>query len=588
MGSTSLINGTSFKDAAIGQTTNLINGLSPKQRISIVTVALAVVGGIFAFVHWKHEGDFRALYTSMAPEDAAGVVQKLRETGVEYRLSDNGSTVMVLSEKSAESRLALAAAGLPKTGRIGFELFDKSNFGATEFVEHINYERALEGELERSVMSLEEVEQARVHLTLPKESVFLDQQQPAKASVMVKLRPGAHISSQNVLAVTNLVASAVEGLTPDSVSVVDMDGTLLSRPKRSSPNDGSEVTSEALEVRQQVEKDLVAKINETLEPLLGANKFRAGASVDCDLTSGEQQEETLDPTHSVMVSSQKTEDLTEHSNTTSSGIPGTASNLPQEASASGKGANGTSRRTENVTYQTSRIVRNTKIPQGVIRRMSLAVLVDQGVRWEGKGSARQRVLLPPTPETLTTIKNLVAAVTGFSADRGDQLIVETLPFESSLNSEPPTVYKPTAVPTAKVPPWLDFVTKYRDVLGLAALGLVVVITLLRLVFRFVTRATPLRMADAPAELEGAHAHYGPASVPAAAAAAAASGDIASAVAAAGAPAAAPIAPSAAPPVAALTSAEDNNELSERVRLVAKREPDLTANVLRMWLQQSKA
>src|SRR5580692_148494 len=192
------------------QFTNLINGISFKQRISIVLAALAVVAGMITFVHWKHEGDFRPLYTSMAPEDAATVVQKLRETGVEYRLSENGSAVMVPTQKLAESRLALAQAGLPKTGRIGFELFDKSNFGATEFVEHINYKRALEGELERSVMSLAEVEEARVHLTLPKESVFLDQQQVSKASVMVKLRPGAQISVQNVVAVTNLVASAVE------------------------------------------------------------------------------------------------------------------------------------------------------------------------------------------------------------------------------------------------------------------------------------------------------------------------------------------------------------------------------------------
>ena len=582
MAATSLINGQSLRESAMGQTTALIKGLSLTQRVSIVAAAVAVVAGSVAFVHWKHEGDFRALYTSMAPEDAAGVVQKLRETGVEYRLSENGSTVMVPSEKSAESRLALAAAGLPKTGRIGFELFDKSNFGATEFVEHINYERALEGELERSVMSLDEVEQARVHLTLPKESVFLDQQQPAKASVMVKLRPGAHISSQNVLAVTNLVASAVAGLTPDSVSVVDMDGTLLSRPKRSSPNDGSQVTSEALEVRQQVEKDLVAKINETLEPLLGANKFRAGASVDCDLTSGDQQEETLDPAHSVMVSSQKTEDVTEHSTATSSGIPGTASNLPQEASATGKGANGTSRRTENVTYQTSRIVRTTKIPQGVIRRMSLAVLVDQGVRWEGKGAARQRVLVPPSPETLATIKSLVAAVTGFNGDRGDQLTVETLPFESSLNSEPPSVFKPVATPTSKVPPWLDFATKYRDLWAPVGLGLVVVFTLLRFAFRLIPRAKRAGAVDVPAELEETRAHYGPA--PVGAASPEAVGELAAAIAAAG---GTPLGAPVAPPAVALASAEDNNELSERVRLVAKREPDLTANVLRMWLQESK-
>src|ERR1035438_3618301 len=131
------------------QFSKLISGLSLAQRISIVVLALAAGAGILAFTHWRHEGDFRPLYTSMAPEDAATVVQKLRETGVEYRLSETGGAVMVPSAKLAESRLALAQAGLPKTGRIGFELFDKSNFGATEFVEHINYKRALEGELER-------------------------------------------------------------------------------------------------------------------------------------------------------------------------------------------------------------------------------------------------------------------------------------------------------------------------------------------------------------------------------------------------------------------------------------------------------
>jgi flagellar M-ring protein FliF len=540
------------------QMTTLITGLSLKQRISIVAAALAAAAGVIGFVHWKHEGDFRPLYTSMAPEDAAGVVQKLRETGVEYRLSDNGGSVMVPSGKLAESRLALAAAGLPKTGRIGFELFDKSNFGATEFVEHINYKRALEGELERSVMSLAEVEQARVHLTLPKESVFLDQQEPAKASVMVKLRPGAQISAQNVLAVTNLVASAVEGLTPDSVSVVDMDGTLLSRPKKTAADDGSEITSGALEVRQEIEKNLVAKIGETLEPLLGAKGFRAGASVDCDLTSGEQQEETLDPSRSVMLSSQKTEDVTERA--ASSGVPGTAANLPQQASSSGKEPNGVSRRTENVTYQTSRVIRHTKIPQGVIRRMSLAVLVDQSVRWEGEGAARRRVLEPPAPETLKTIRDLVAGVTGFDEQRGDQLIVETLPFESSLNAEPPKPFTPIPEPSQKAPGWAEFATKYRDLWAPITLGLAVLLVLMRGIFRFARRA-PAREVEIPDELQGpaVRAELGPAA-----------------------------AEIGAPAIAAPAAAEDNKELAERVRMVAKREPELTANVLRMWLQANRS
>jgi flagellar M-ring protein FliF len=543
------------------QIISLINGMSVKQRISIVLVALAVVAGLVGFVHWKHEGDFRPLYTSMAAEDAAGVVQKLRETGVEYRLSENGSAVMVSSEKLAESRLALAAAGLPKTGRIGFELFDKSNFGATEFVEHINYKRALEGELERSVMSLAEVEEARVHLTLPKESVFLDQQQPAKASVMVKLRPGSAMSAQNVLAVTNLVASAVEGLLPDAVSVVDMDGTLLSRPKKANTGDGSEMTSESLEVRQQLEKSLVSKINMTLEPLLGAQAFRAGASVDYDLTSADQQEETLDPEHSVMLSSQKTEDLSERPN--NSGIPGTASNLPQSppAAAAPKSSNGVSRRTENVTYQTSRVVRHTKIPQGVIKRMSLAVLVDQSVRWEGDGAPKHRVLVPPAPETLKTIKDLVAGITGFNAERGDQLIVETLPFESSLNAEPPKIAKPVSVPAVKNPAWLDFVTKYHDLWAPVSLGLAVLLVLARGLFRRGKRVA-VREVEITDELEGPAAR---ATLSAAAAEIAAAGAIG--------------------PGAVL---EDTDELSERVRQLAKREPDLTLNVLRMWLQESKS
>jgi len=531
----------------------LLARLSLKQRVSIIAAALAVVAGMAGFVHWRHEGDFRPLYTAMSPEDAAGVVQKLRETGVEYRLSENGTAVLVPSAKLAESRLALAAAGLPKTGRIGFELFDKSNFGATEYVEHINYKRALEGELERSVMSLAEVEQARVHLTLPKESVFLDQQQPAKASVMVKLRPGTQISPQNILAVTNLVASAVEGLTPDSVSLVDMDGTLLSRPKRAA-GDPSEVTAEALEMRQQLEKNLVAKISATLEPLLGSQGFRAGASVDCDLTTSEQQEETLDPDHSVMVSSQKTEDATEHA--TSSGIPGTASNLPQQAPSSGRGSNSVSRRTENITYQTSRVVRHTKIPQGIVRRMSLAVLVDQTVSWEGAGAARRRVLTPPSPDTLKTIKDLVAGVTGFNAQRGDQLIVETLPFESSLNAQPPKQPTPPA-PVTKSPAWLEFATKYRDLWAPLALGLAVVVVLARVILRIGRRA-PARDVRIPPELQA------PAAV------------------AQLSPAATEIANGTVP----APLAENDSELAERVRLVARREPALTVNVLRMWLQES--
>ncbi len=542
------------------QLKKLVAGLSIAQRISIVLAALAVVGGMFAFAHWKHEGDFRPLYSGMAPEDAATVVQKLKESGVEYRLADNGGAVLVPSASLAESRLALAAAGLPKTGRIGFELFDKANFGATEFVEHVNYSRALEGELERSVMSLAEVEQARIHLTLPKDSVFLDQQQPAKASVMVKLRPGSRISAQNVMAVTHLVASAVEGLSPDAVSVVDMDGNLLARPRKAGTPDASEMTSESLQVRQQMERGLVSKISETLEPLLGTNGFRAGASVDCDLTSADEQAETLDPTRSVMVSSQKTEDSTERAST--SGIPGTASNLPNPGPAKST-PTGLTRRTEDITYQTSRVIRHTRIPQGVIKRMSLAVLVNQNVRWEGAGAQKRRVLVPPAPETLKTIKDLVAGVTGLSAERGDQLIVETLPFESSLNAEPPqSAPVTTPGPATKSPAWQEFYLKHKELITPIAIALVLLVGVaITVAKRMRKRRPPVNRADLAEELEG------PAVVTQL------QGSTAAAQLAPGSLAGRPLTEAAGP------------MLMERVRELVKREPDAGANVVRMWLEE---
>ena len=289
------------------QIKSLFGGLSFFQRVSVAIAALFAAAVVLAVTHYRGEADFHPLYTNMAAEDAAPVVQKLKESGVEYRLGDNGTTVLVRSGKIDESRLTLAAAGLPKSGRIGFELFDKTSFGATELVEHVNYQRALEGELERSIMSMNGVTQARVHLSLSKDSVFLDQRQPAKASVMVKLKPGTDLTPANVVAITNLVGSAVEGLSADAVAVLDMDGNLLNRPRPVNA-DESQVTSEALDVRSRIEHELVAKIESTLQPLLGLNKFRAGASVDCDLTSGDQQEETFDPDKSVMVSSQKIED----------------------------------------------------------------------------------------------------------------------------------------------------------------------------------------------------------------------------------------------------------------------------------------
>src|SRR5271170_5371903 len=263
----------------------LLESLSWKQILSIVLAAGAMIGALTLAARWNRERDFRPLYSALSAEDAGAVLAKVRESGSEYRLSDNGAAVLVPSARVAELRLQLAAAGIPKSGRIGYELFDKANFGASDFTEQVNYHRALEGELERSVMSLTAVEQARVHITFPKESLFLDSRQPAKASVLVKLRPGAQLGPQNVAAICQLAASAVDGLLPEAVSVMDTRGNLLNRARKPGSADDPEPSEADIDYRQKLEHDLLAKINSRLEPLLGADKSRATASVECDFSS---------------------------------------------------------------------------------------------------------------------------------------------------------------------------------------------------------------------------------------------------------------------------------------------------------------
>jgi flagellar M-ring protein FliF len=476
----------------------LLDSLTWKQIASILVAAGCVIGGLVALSHWNQERDFRPLYSSLSPEDAAAVLAKVREGGSEFRLSEGGTTVLVPSSRVAELRLQLAAAGVPKSGRIGYELFDKTNFGASDFAEQVNYHRALEGELERSVISISAVEQARIHITFPKESVFLETRQPAKASVLVKLRPGMLLSSQNVMAICQLTASAVEGLQPEAVSVVDMRGNLLNRARKGSAGtDDSEPSEANLDYRQKIERDLLTKINTTLEPLLGANRFRAAASVECDFTSGEQSEETFDPTKSVMVTSQKTEDISGGS--TALGVPGTASNLPRPTGRPATGSNGITRRTENISYQSSHLVRRVRLPQGAVKRVSVSLLVDQQVHWEGAGAKLKRIVEPPSPEKMKTIHDLVAGVIGFSAERGDQLVVECLPFEATLNPEQlPEAPKPVA-PAAPSP--LEQILKNKNLVIGLGVGLLLSLIVLGTLFKILRHKKKSAHSEIIAQIE---------------------------------------------------------------------------------------
>ncbi len=417
----------------MNQLKQLLDQISPSQKILIVIVACLVAGSLFFGLRWTKQNDLRPLFVNLAADDAGAVVEKLRASSVDFKVADNG-TILVPSARVAELRLDMASAGLPKSGRLGFELFDKQNFGASEFDEQVRFRRAIEGELERSVMTLNGVESARVHVTFAKDSVFSDLRQPAKASVLLKLGPNTRLSPQNISSIEHLAASAVEGLQPESVSVVDMNGNLLGKPRPSLDSE-SGASSATLEYRQSLEHDLLVKIRSTLDPLLGSEKYRAGVTLECDFTSGDQSEETFDPDHSVILTSQKSEDSAGSAST--GGVPGTASNLPRPVPPSSNGRGAVSRKTESVAYQTSRVVKHLKLPQGTVKRVSVAILLDQAIRWEGSGSAAKRVLAAPSADTLKVVKEVVSGVIGFQQERGDQVLVESLPFDATLTSPAP-------------------------------------------------------------------------------------------------------------------------------------------------------
>ena len=258
-----------------------------------------------------------------------------------------------------------------------------------------------------------------------------------------------------------MVASAVEGLTPEAVSIMDVHGSLLNRPRN--PQDPSELSDEAIDYRTEVERDLLTKINSTLEPLLGAEKFRAGVSVDCDFTSGEQSEETYDPEKSVMTSSRRPKKRRpEQPRAESLDRLRICRDPPLEAEAVRA-----PRRSETIAFQTSKTVRRIKLPQGTVRRVSASVLVDQAVRWEGSGKQQRKVVTPPSAETVRAIRVLVSGAIGLQPDRGDQLVVESLPFESTLQAPAPIENTPVAAPSD---PWKSLIEDPRYI-GAAAGGL---------------------------------------------------------------------------------------------------------------------
>lgn len=407
-----------------------------QQKVAIFGSAAGVVVLLWALVHYVNQVEYQILYSELEAEDAQSVIQSLESMSVEYQLSDSGATIRVPQEQLSRVRIQLASDGLPSSGRIGFEIFDRTNFGLTNFQEQVNFQRALEGELARSITTLSEVDVARVHLVLESDSLFQSDEDQTKASVILRLKQGGSISQASVNGIVHLVASSVKGLEPARVTVVDYAGRMLSRN-----DDPSPVSGQQTDRRTTIESGLADKITRILEPVVGIGKVRPQVSVVMDWQQVEETLEQYDPNGSVIRSQQR---MTERSpgagGGAAIGVPGPLGEAFDAPSADA-GASEFLTQDEVINYEVSKSVRHVVDPVGEIERMSVAVIIDDrteiSVDEEGVAAL---VSEPWSSEEMERYRNLVAATVGVDPVRGDTLIVENVSFgNDALPIEPPTM-----------------------------------------------------------------------------------------------------------------------------------------------------
>jgi flagellar M-ring protein FliF len=388
--------------------------------------ALFVVGGtvIFSagiFASLVMQPSWRVLYAHLDPGDARELGDELTAAKIPFDVTPDGTTLKVPADQLDKARLETAAKGGPKSGRLGFELFDKPNWVGSEFDERVNYQRALEGELEHTIESMGSVKSAHVHLVLPHESLFTERQEEAKASVLLKLRQ-RDLSSQEVDAIRNLVASAVDHLSAANVTLVDADG----RAQLGKRNPDAAANGE--------EQRLADRLVATLEPITGEGNVRASVHLDYDATAADETDETYDPNGTVTLSMQRSEQQTgDHS--AAGGVPGTASNAPNTQPPllpPPHTAGAASMKEESGTYGVSKKTRHIVEGPGRLKRATIAVLINDRPQGTGHGTAGAQV--PWTPDQMKRITQLAQAAVGYDASRGDVISVENLSFDSTSDT----------------------------------------------------------------------------------------------------------------------------------------------------------
>lgn len=414
-------------DARIG---SVLKTMPPKKILAFGAVIALTISAVILVLSWSQKADLQPLFTNLSEEDAGQIIQKLNELRVPY--SATSGSILVPADRVYELRLSLASQGLPQGGGVGFELFDKTSFTMTDFVQKLNYRRALQGELARTIMGLAEVEKCRVHLAIPEKSLFVQREERPKASVLVKLRAGRRLSQGQVQGIVHLVSSSVEGLDPADVSVVDSRGEMLTSPHE----EGLASGSGQMERQREYEKEMENRIVAILEPVVGKGKVRAKVAMSLDFTKVEKTEERYDPDSQVVRSEQKNVEKSSSSTGGGGGVPGVGSNLPgrqQSAAASNEHKTYTEKKNETINYEISKIVSRTVIPAGEIKRLSAVALVD-GIYAGAEGSSEKKYS-PRSEEEIAQLEDMVKKAIGYNGQRGDEVKVVNMPFEPSAKDE---------------------------------------------------------------------------------------------------------------------------------------------------------
>lgn len=380
-----------------------------RRIVALCLIGSVVVGSIYLFL-WINKPNFRVLYSNLTQDDAGIIVSKLKEKRVPYQLSENGSAILVPEDMVYELRLTIASEGLPKAGTVGFEIFDETNLGTTEFVQKLNYQRALQGELARTIAQFPEVECVRVHLVTPKDSLFIEDQKKATASVVLNIKTGMTLKPSQIEGIVYLVASAIEGLEPEHVTIVDTSGRLLYR--KSEDNLIGQLTNSQLEYQKGIEENLQKKVQTMLERVIGVGKAIVRVFADIDFQQVSLTEELYDPDSAVPRSRQVSKEFSERRDLMAIGKPEIDYENEEDKKSDDKKSDRFQRQNETVNYEINKVSRQITGELGKTKRLSVAVVIDGNY----------------SEEQMSTFTTIVKRAVGFDEEREDQVEVSCIPF----------------------------------------------------------------------------------------------------------------------------------------------------------------